>query len=500
MKKRIPIPSPYEQYLSSLPPEELSALVAYFTELNEHVMLPRASRTVLNRDFEAALLHYAAIGLPLNDALARLDVANLGGFYARPPILWYALDDAAKIYPLSMKHGQMAVFRLSVYLKEDVVPALLQLALTFTIKRFPSFATTVKKGFFWHYLDTAKRRYCVEPETGVPCRPLKISRSGSQSFRVLYYNNRISVEYFHVLTDGTGGMVFLKTLVCEYLRLLGIACSPGAGVLSIKATPSAGESANAFSLAERAESASGFVDKPAVQMSGRLSNAAPCRVLHFKMDAERLRSAAKSYGATITAYMLALLFLAGKQATDELSGMASIQVPVNMRKFYPSETLRNFSMYCGIRLPIDGTADMRLLIEEISRQLAEKTSQEAMGAMMCATERMVAAMRYIPLFIKVPAARIVYGFLGDRIFSNTLSNLGVVELPPEAAEAINSMDFVLGAPLTNRASCAMVTFGGTATLSITKRTADPSFEEVLFTLLTADGIGLTVEGSELYEN
>ena len=70
-----------------------------------------------------------------------------------------------------MRHGRMAVFRLSAYLKEPVAPALLQMALTFTIKRFPSFATTVKKGFFWHYLDTAKRRYAIEPEVEMPCKP-----------------------------------------------------------------------------------------------------------------------------------------------------------------------------------------------------------------------------------------------------------------------------------------------------------------------------------------
>lgn len=90
----------------------------------------------------------------------------------------------------------MSVFRLSVYLKQSVVPELLQMALSFTIKRFPSFTTTLKRAFFWHYLDTTKRRFSVEQESGIPCQALKVALSGSQSFRVLYYNNRISVEFF----------------------------------------------------------------------------------------------------------------------------------------------------------------------------------------------------------------------------------------------------------------------------------------------------------------
>ena len=102
----------------------------------------------------------------------------------------------------------------------------MQMALTFTMKRFPSFATTLKKGVFWHYLDTTKRRFSVEQEKDIPCQPLKVSHSGSQSFRALYWENRISVEFFHVLTDGSGGLIFLKTLVAEYLRLRGVEIPP----------------------------------------------------------------------------------------------------------------------------------------------------------------------------------------------------------------------------------------------------------------------------------
>ena len=117
--------------------------------------------------------------------------------------------------------------------------------------------------------------------------------------------------------------------------------------------------------------------------------------------------------------------------------------------------------------------------------------------MVKATNRIVNAIRFIPLFLKAPVVRLVYGFIGDRGFSNTLSNLGVVSLPPEIAGRIDSMDFVPGAAITNRTSCAMVTFGNTATLSVSKNTADPSFEEALYEFLCRDGLIPVVEGSEL---
>ena len=221
----------------------------------------------------------------------------------------------------------MSVFRLSVYLKNQVVPELLQMALNFIIRRFPSFATILKKGFFWHYLDTSKRRFCVEQENGIPCQPLKVSSSGSQSFRVLYWDNRISVEFFHVLTDGMGGMTFLKVLAAEYLRLTGVNIACDETLWDINDTPAMEEFENAFAKVQKGDSSSGFVDKAAVQMNGRLSQNKPCRVVHFKMDSDTLKSAAEKYDTTVTVYLLALMFFAGKAATDELRGETVYKFP-----------------------------------------------------------------------------------------------------------------------------------------------------------------------------
>jgi len=491
---------PFSEYKETLSAEDLKELKDFFAEFDTHCLVRGKEKKKLKTDFEKAILYYTASGISQSKALTLLDIKNLGGFYARPPILWFPLDDAAKIYPLSMEHGRMSVFRLSVYLKNQVVPELLQMALNFTIRRFPSFATTLKKGFFWHYLDTSKRRFCVEQENGIPCQPLKVSSSGSQSFRVLYWDNRISVEFFHVLTDGMGGMTFLKVLAAEYLRLTGVNIVCDETLWDINDTPSMEEFENAFAKVHKSESSSGFVDKAAVQMNGRLSQNKPCRVVHFKMNSDTLKSAAEKYNTTVTVYLLALMFFAGKAATDELRGETSIQVPVNMRKFYPSKTVRNFSMYCGIRMPIETITDLPSVIDEIDRQLHMKASKEAMSEMLTATEKMVGMMKYIPLAVKQPVAKLVYEFLGDKIFTNTLSNLGVVKMPEAALEHIESMDFVLGTVITNRASCSMVTINDTATFSVNKMTVDPTFEEKMYELLKSDGIIAVVEGSQFYES
>ena len=293
--------------------------------------------------------------------------------------------------------------------------------------------------------------------------------------------------------------MFLKTLLAEYLRLLGIESGKDGGTFDIDAEPMPREGANEFANVPKTSKSSGFVDKPAVQMSGKLSRQKPCRVLHFNMNAASLKRAADKYQATMTSYLLAQIFIAGKYATDDTDGVLNVQVPVNMRKYYPSETLRNFSMYCGIKLPISRITDVQSIIDDIKEQLVQKSSRAAMTEMVTAAGRIVGALRFIPLAVKAPAVKLVNGILSDKIFSSTLSNLGVVTLLPELRKHVRSMDFVLGPAITNCASCALVTCGGTATLSITKTTADPSFEEKLYALLEDDAVLLTVDGSELYE-
>lgn len=491
------IKTKFATFSETLSPLENEMLHQFFSEFDAHFLVSKKNRKQFRADFEAAIMLLYNQGVPMEEVLSRISLSNLGGFYARPSVMWFPLDDAAKIYPISMDHGSQQVFRLSVYFKEDVVPELLQMALTFTIKRFSSFATTLKKGFFWHYLDMVKRRFSIEEEHDVPCQPIKVSMSGSQSFRLMYYKNRVSAEFFHVLTDGTGAMTFFKSLISEYLRLCGVK-SPLGDIWNVNDTPAKEEFENAFKKVEKAKNSSGFVDKTAAQMNGRLTRRRPCRILHFKMDANRLHEVAVAHGATVTAYLLMQMFYACSAATDELTGDINIQLPINMRKFYSSKTVRNFSMYCGIRIPIEKIGNKEELLAEIKTQIAEKAEKEKMREMITAAVNLVSSIRLLPLAIKQPIAKMVYGLLGEKIYTTTFSNIGVVRLPEEMMEHVDSMDFCLGAQVTNRLACAAVTCGNVATFSISKMTADPAFEEKLYQLLTNDGIETEVEGSEYY--
>ena len=469
-------------------------------ELKKHLALSLPQNRLIEEDFEKAISYYRERGFSDDVIRAMVSPERLGGFYARPATVWYPLDNAAKIYPLSMKRGKMAIFRLSVYLKEPVIPEILQIALTFTIKRFPVFATTLKRGFFWYYLDSAKRHFFVEKDHAIPCQPISVSGSGSQSFRVLYHENRISLELFHVLCDGTGGMIFLKTLTAEYLRLLGNDIPYDDSVWDVDAIPDPSEAENAFLRVERQDSASGFMGKLATQMSGKLTRLCPCQVIHFVIDTPKLRQKSKEYGGTVTSYLLCLMFLANKYATEEREGVVQIQVPINMRKYYDSKTVRNFSLYFSAALSLDEISTVEEMMPNITQQMQEKGTKECMDEMMYAAVLLVKSLQFVPVFLKKPVAEIVYGFLGDGIVSNTLSNLGVSTVPAEMEQFIDRFDFILGGGSVQRAGCSVISFGDKTVFSISKHTADPSFEERLLKLLTDAGIPVRVEGSEIDAN
>ena len=474
-----------------------------FPDAREHIMLPAKEKKLLLKDYDAAVSWYRQQGVPDPVIQERLSTDRLGGFYAHPAVRWYPLDPGEKLYPLGMKQGEMPIFRESVYLKEEVVPELLQMALNFTIKRFPSFATTVKSGVFWHYLDSAKRRFSAEPEKGIPCSPIHVASSGSQVFRLLWFKNRISVEFFHVVTDGSGGMTFLKSLLAEYLRLAeGIDLPVDAdryGVWDTETAPDEKETANEFLHVQMFKGGSGFTEKPGLQLSGKLSRTKPCRILHFDMPADQLLEKAHAAGGSVTAYMLGIMFLAHKFATEEPDGLVQIQVPVNMRKFHPSPTVRNFSMYCFIGLKLSEITTMEEIVPKIMEQLKSRSAKEPMDKMMSTSVKMVNSLKPIPRFIKKPVAERLYGFLGDRLLSNTLSNLGVVTMPEEQSRHIEKFDFILGPSVINKAACAMVTFGNNSVFTITKTTVEPSFEKRIEKLLREDGIDVKISGSPLYE-
>ena len=130
---------------------------------------------------------------------------------------WMRLDNAALIFPAVRRRDWTNVFRLSATLTEPVEPEVLQQAVDALLPRFPSMYVSLHRGIFWYYLQKLTKAPRVRQDGACPLIHMTGAELRKCGLRVLYYENRIAVECFHALTDGSGGMVFLKTLTAAYL-------------------------------------------------------------------------------------------------------------------------------------------------------------------------------------------------------------------------------------------------------------------------------------------
>ncbi len=135
----------------------------------------------------------------------------------RKPVEWNRLDNAAKIFPPNTNEKDARVFRFVCELKENVDRDILQSALDQTMLLFPMYSVILRRGMFWYYFESTDLKPEVVEEHKLPCSMLYVPNRRTLLFQVSYYNKRINVEMYHALSDGTGVLGFIKTLVYYYL-------------------------------------------------------------------------------------------------------------------------------------------------------------------------------------------------------------------------------------------------------------------------------------------
>ncbi len=417
---------------------------------------------------------------------------------------WMKLDNAAKIYPAAMSwFGWMSIFRLSVELDQKVNSEILHQALLRTIKRFPSMSVRLRKGLFWYYLDSIKNPPEVQEDVKNPCAKMDFKKRNGYMFRVRYYENRIAAEFFHVLTDGTGGMVFLKTLVAEYMEIKnGEKIPRGNGILDCKEEPTEEETEDSF-LRHARKATLSVGDSKAWHIKGTKESAGYMNVITAIIPASQLHTKAKEHNATVTEYLLTHMLLAleelqrSKEKGKKLP--IKINVPINLRKFYGSKTLRNFANYMNVGItPELGRYTFEETLTVVKHQLGLMGTEKIMNGRFSSNvsnEKNI-LLRLTPLVIKEPVMKLAFLINGDRISTTIFSNIGKIELPEEMARHIARFDFMLGVQSKNPVACACVTFGDTCCLNLTRSIKESEMERLFLTRLVKDGIHVKVESNQ----
>ena len=223
---------------------------------------------------------------------------------------WVRLDNAAKIYPASRTRRWSNVFRLSATLTEPVDTAVLQSALDVMVPRFPTIAARLRRGVFWYYLQQLQEAPKVLQEYSYPLAYMHPEEARRCAFRVIVHKNRIAAEFFHSLTDGTGGLIFLKSLVAEYLQQkYGVQIPPVQGVLDRQEAPSREEMEDSF-LKYAGPGSASRKERDAWHFHGTLEPDGQLNLVCLQLNTEEVLQKAHEYDPTLTGFLSAVLMSA----------------------------------------------------------------------------------------------------------------------------------------------------------------------------------------------
>ena len=418
---------------------------------------------------------------------------------------WMRLDNAAKIYPAAKRRNWNNFFRISATLTEPIDTAVLASALDVTARRFPSIAVRLRRGVFWYYLEEIPKTPSIQPEKSCPLAHAPFHEVRQCAFRVLVYKNRVAVEFFHALTDGTGALVFVKTLLAEYLsEKYGLSVSAEKGVLGRLEEPSPEELEDSFAryagdvTASRAEST-------AYHLSGTPERDGYKNLVTMMIPAEKLRACAKEHGVSVTELLCAAMMQAiGELQAEKVPNVrhrkpVKVLIPVNLRNLFPSRSLRNFASYITPEIdPRMGDCSFSELCSLVHHKMGLENNRRTMRAKFAAnvaSERSP-ILRVMPLFIKNIAMKAVFDAVGECKSCLCLSNLGRVELPEVMVPYVQRMDFIIGVQARAPHDCGVVTWGDTVYINCIRSIQEPELEYRFYRVLHRLGLPVKVESNQ----
>ena len=418
---------------------------------------------------------------------------------------WFKLDNAAKIYPASHSRYWSNLFRMSATLYEDVDLKVLEQAIKNTIPRFPSIAARLSQGLFWYYLRPIETPPDIMAEYSYPLAHMTKREMKTCAFRVIVYRKRIALEIFHSLTDGTGGLIFLKSLMAEYIELKhGIEIPCEFGILSRKESPKDYETEDSF-IKNAAPIKESRHDSNAWKIDGTPEPDAFLNITNFQMSADTILKFAREKNVSVNTYLTAVLMKAILNLQIDLVPNpknykpVKVLIPINLRPIFDSRTLRNFALYTIPEIdPRLGEYSLDEIIQIVHHKVCTYATKKNMSKMIQTNvaDEQVLALRIVPLFIKNIVMKMVFNSVGEKKSCLSFSNLGQIKLPEEMQKHIARIDFVLGPQAQAPYNCSAYTYRDILNVTFSRDIKESRLETYFFRELQSLGVEVTVQSNQ----
>lgn len=408
---------------------------------------------------------------------------------------WNKLDNAAKIFPSTIELSETRVFRFYCELKEDVQPEALQQAVEQAVLQFPQFLKILRTGLFWYYLESSNLKPVVKEESQAPCS--HIYRYGHQGllFNVTYYKKRINLEVFHALADGAGAIEFLKFIMAAYVNILYPGTLPLDDPLLVNTNAVEDMDTDAFEKYYTGGKNPRKMKKSVVwRFHGKRRRDMDLNVTEAVVSVKKVLELAHQYNATMSEFLVALFIksLILNMKPRDLKKTLVIDIPINLRNYFPSVTTRNFFVMLPIEYhPVSKEDSLEMICEAVSKEFAQIITIENLEGRINSYgsfERII-PMRLVPLFLKDPGLRFV-NFVTKRFITGCVSNLGRVTLPEEIGRYVNQWG-VYSSTLNIQTEC--ISFQDNLTIGVTNAFYDATVEYTMFELLESMGISAEIK-------
>lgn len=443
---------------------------------------------------------------------------------------WVRLDNAANIFVAARTDVDTKVFRLAAELDEDVDEGTLQKALDRVYAQYPMFRAVLRKGVFWYYLQHSGLHPEVVADEEPSVQHIYHHDRRELLFRVLYRGNRVSLEVFHALTDGTGALWFFQDLLTEYVGLRHVdefeALSPGA--VGVKQEFAVDAFTHWFRARTGAvpfdEDAAPAVEAPSTrlpELSGSRDEEPPtrrvpkrrvvsvggshtpdnrARVVELSLPVGPVLALARAEGVSMTIYLLAVFFDALRVARP-LEGRArtmTCSVPVNLRQFFPTESGRNFfatTMLWHTWDPADTIGDVCRGLDAQFKRVLTREGLERKIRRLVRFERNP-ALRILPRPFKDVILRVTNSLMNPGI-TVAISNLGRVTFPEPVAAHVGRVYLHVSAV---RPQFCLVSHGDRLTVSFTSPFVETDYHASFVRHLTEQGVPVEVNANRVTDD
>ncbi|MEK6482052.1 hypothetical protein WJR50_31210 [Catalinimonas sp. 4WD22] len=410
---------------------------------------------------------------------------------------WFPLDNAAKIFPATLNEEYTAVFRMAAVLKERVRIKPLFEALNALEDRFPYYKVRLKKGLFWYYLETIHLPFSVEVDDQGFCRSFQ---SSDLLNRILVRNNTISVEFSHILTDGSGGLMFLKSILMTYFEKCGTHISDEVEYARPKEAVKEEEFEDAYQRYFRKDSPLVSKIPPAFHLPYSLKKKPRFETQITILPLKEVLKAVKEKSYSITVYLVSVYLMVLQQIFEKLDEtekrkshkILRINVPINLRAIYPSKTMRNFSLF--VRPEIDlrmGQYTFDEILKKVHHFIQLKADKKQVNQVISRNvggEKRL-EVRSLPLFLKNMFLNLKHNSLGPALYSGVITNLGKVDFSAEVNPYIDYLIFTAPPPpKTLKVSCGIIGFDDKLVLSFGNISTSMELENRFFGFLADQGV------------